>query len=234
MSPRIQCLACGTFQEAPRESGAARCGVCGVPLGSSGAEPARSPVAEPRAADASRVSGPSGDVFELKDESGRVTALPAEAPVTRPVEVDEILAGRKRLTSLISLVPVAGLWTLWRSDSHDRGEKLALSLLSLALTAFIAFAVFAALPGPEDRLAALDDRLELELGRLVALVEQYRSENGSYPDEATWALSIGRRDPRFVDPWGRPYAYERRDGGFTVGTLGRDGASGGEGEDRDR
>ncbi|MGH7860505.1 MAG: type II secretion system protein GspG, partial [Candidatus Binatia bacterium] len=125
------------------------------------------------------------------------------------------------------------LWTVWRSDSHATGEKVALSIVSASLTGLIVFAAVTALPDQEDRLAARRQRVAAQLETLVALVERYRSENGSLPDEKTWELSTKRSDPRFVDPWQRRYLYERRDGGFVVGTYGDDGMPGGEGDDRD-
>ena len=72
-----------------------------------------------------------------------------------------------------------------------------------------------------------------ELNALAALADQYRLEHGDFPDVATWRRLADRKDPRFYDPWGRAYRYERTVDGVAIRTLGRDGVDGGMGMDAD-
>jgi len=48
-----------------------------------------------------------------------------------------------------------------------------------------------------------------------------------------WHRYAERADPRFYDPWGRPYLYETTDEGISLGSLGRDGVPGGSDDDAD-
>jgi general secretion pathway protein G len=94
-------------------------------------------------------------------------------------------------------------------------------------------------------------RTQIEL--LSVALDGYRLDNGSYPTTeqglsalrerptrpplpANWRGPYLRKDVP-VDPWGRPYVYrapgERNPGAFDLGSLGRDGKVGGDGEDAD-
>ncbi|WP_083635221.1 type II secretion system major pseudopilin GspG [Maricaulis sp. W15] len=88
------------------------------------------------------------------------------------------------------------------------------------------------------QLASIQTSLELyylDLGEyptedegLVALVEP--------PEDATgWQGPYMRNVSGLTDPWGVRYSYTLDETGerFTIGSLGRDGEPGGEGEDRD-
>jgi general secretion pathway protein G len=64
----------------------------------------------------------------------------------------------------------------------------------------------------------------------------YRLENGDYPDNSQGLSVIIVEDGQSVpdDPWDRPYVYEYvGPGRARIGTYGRDGEEGGEGEDAD-
>jgi general secretion pathway protein G len=109
---------------------------------------------------------------------------------------------------------------------------------------------------PEIWMSLSNGRNEAARGHVDALsvaIEQYFSENGSYPEDfqALWSLRSqplngGRlwawrylyRDITIpTDPWGRWYFYyspgRANPNSFDLVTLGRDGAIGGEGEDAD-
>jgi len=94
-------------------------------------------------------------------------------------------------------------------------------------------------------------RTQVEL--LSVALEGYRLDNGSYPTTeqgpaalrekpthspvpANWRGPYLRKDVP-LDPWGRAYVYrapgERNPNGFDLLSLGRDGKTGGEGEDAD-
>ena len=91
-------------------------------------------------------------------------------------------------------------------------------------------------------------------GRLVEIVhvlEDFRSDHGSYPTEAEGLSRLlepppsGRAGPRYfpdryitepetlLDPWLRAYLYAVQNGSCEVSTLGRDGLLNGSGEDED-
>jgi len=71
-----------------------------------------------------------------------------------------------------------------------------------------------------------------DLRRVGTAVERYRDRRGRYPRSLD-AL-VPRAFERIpMDPWGRPYVYRRQGSGYVLETLGRDGAPGGAGEDRD-
>lgn len=94
-------------------------------------------------------------------------------------------------------------------------------------------------------------RTQIEL--LGTALDNYRLDNGAYPSTeqglgalrekparapipANWRGPYLRKDvPN--DPWGRPYIYrfpgDRNAGSYDLSTLGRDGKSGGTGEDAD-
>ena len=92
-----------------------------------------------------------------------------------------------------------------------------------------------------------------QIDMLGLALDSYRLDNGRYPSTeqglaalrtmpVAGELPANWRGPylrRMVptDPWGRPYGYvspgQRNPGGFDLFTLGRDGKTGGEGEDTD-
>jgi general secretion pathway protein G len=68
-------------------------------------------------------------------------------------------------------------------------------------------------------------------------LDQYRLEKRRYPtaEEGLVAVQPYLKKTLPNDPWGRPYVYRpgRASGEFEVVSLGRDGKTGGEGEDAD-
>ena len=124
------------------------------------------------------------------------------------------------------------------------------------LVVLLVIGLLAALVGPQivgrvSDARATAARTQMQL--LGLALDNYRLDNGSYPttDQGLPALRARpRRGPAPInwrgpylkgdvplDPWGRPYAYrspgERNPAGYDLVTLGRDGTSGGEGEDAD-
>lgn len=72
-------------------------------------------------------------------------------------------------------------------------------------------------------------RARADLSMLHGIAEQWRAQHGRLPcDTFLSAVALG-----LTDPWGRPYRYERHDGGVKFVTFGRDGEPGGEGWDED-
>lgn len=94
-------------------------------------------------------------------------------------------------------------------------------------------------------------RTQIEL--LGVALDSYRLDNGIYPTTEQGLGALRERPVREpvppnwkgpylrkavpLDPWGRPYLYAVTSGevaaGFELGTLGKDGKPGGEGEDAD-
>lgn len=183
-------------------------------------------------ADARSASVPVFDVSE-GSLTAHAAALPAEAPITRTQEIEEIAAGEKRARSLAALIPVFGLWRVWRSSLHSQGEKIVLGLVSLLVTAAAAYGLWTAIPGAEERSAEVRQKVEQQIQVLGQLVGGYRADQGSWPDSEAWRRSAEMADPRFYDPWGRIYEYALEGGKFTIGTYGRDGRPGGGREDAD-
>lgn len=147
--------------------------------------------------------------------------------------VGELLAADKRISSFLAFVPFVGPLLIQRSDAHSAKQKFCLTWLSICLTALGLWAMISRLPTPEDHLAELHARIDTEMKALGDFADRYREEHGAYPDNATWKHFADRADPRFFDPWGRPYRYGPSAAEVTIATLGRDGVEGGGGEDAD-
>ncbi len=150
-----------------------------------------------------------------------------------PEIVNEILDAEKRGTSYLALIPLFGPWLLRRSDVHSAAEKRKLSAVSIAITLVLLAIIWMLLPTRADHLAALRLRIGNELRTLGEVAEQHRATRGAYPDVTTWKRFAARADPRFFDPWARPYVYEPDGDGVTLRTLGRDGIAGGNDENAD-
>ena len=145
----------------------------------------------------------------------------------------EVLSAGKTLVSLVVLIPLVGSYFIHRSVVHTAAEKYKLARMSMVLAGCVAFWLIMQFPTPARFDARLRIRIESELSTLRDLAEQYRLEHGDFPDVATWRRLADREDPRFYDPWGRAYRYDRTVDGVTIRTLGRDGVDGGVGMDAD-
>ncbi len=136
-----------------------------------------------------------------------------------------------------------------------RARRPGFTLIEL-LVVLVVLALLAALVGPQivgrvSDARATAARTQLEL--LGLALDAYRLDNGSYPTTAQGLAALRARPARPpvppawrgpylrkdvpADPWGRPYEYRspgrRNPDGYDLVTLGRDGASGGTGEDAD-
>jgi general secretion pathway protein G len=128
-------------------------------------------------------------------------------------------------------------------------DKRGFTLIEL-LVVITVIVLLAALVGPrlfpklgKGKQAAAKAQIEL-LGQAL---DQFRIDVGRYPtsQEGLGALTsnpgVGNWDGPYlkkslpVDPWGRPYLYmcPGTHGDYDLLSYGRDGSSGGEGEDRD-
>ena len=160
--------------------------------------------------------------------------LVAKGPSSEaPQMVRELLAAEKRISSLTAFVPFIGPWLIERSEAHSKSEKRKLTWASILLTALALGVLINMIPTPTEQTSQLQQRIESDMKRLDEFAEQYRSERGNYPDAAAWHHLAARADPRFYDPWARPYRYDVTGTQITLGTLGRDGVEGGADEDAD-
>lgn len=77
------------------------------------------------------------------------------------------------------------------------------------------------------------DTAAAQIESIATQLNFYRLENGDYPDNLS-ELVLEDNQPVPDDPWDRPYVYEYLAmGQARIGTYGRDGEQGGEGEDAD-
>lgn len=147
--------------------------------------------------------------------------------------VDELVVADKRVIGFMALIPFVGPWLVHRSDAYGAREKRTLIWMSVLVTAAILVALIYMLPTEDQMRTNLQNRMQDQMRALASFAEQYRSQHDTYPGLPTWRHYIERADPRFYDPWGRPYLYEATDAGVTLRSLGRDGALGGYDEDAD-
>ena len=135
------------------------------------------------------------------------------------------------------------------------GSRRAFTLLEV-LVVLLVIGLLAALVGPQIVGRVSDARTtaartQLELFALA--LDNYRLDSGSYPTTEQGLAALRERPRRGpapinwrgpylrkevpLDPWGRPYGYrspgEKNPTGYDLVTLGRDGTSGGTGEDAD-
>jgi general secretion pathway protein G len=130
---------------------------------------------------------------------------------------------------------------------HEAGYTLTEILVVMAIIGLIAAVLT---PGILDQLGrARAKTAQMQLDTLASATEMFRSDVGRYPSDAEGAASLlsqpGAADgwtgpyiknaKLLQDPWGRPVQYKLEGGGsaFTVTSLGRDGAAGGTGLDKD-
>jgi hypothetical protein len=221
---RARCAICAT-EQSRNVSDDGLCVICGATL-----PPAT------RVAAAPRERGRSALAWAYDCDPGREGALGEsfdEEPVRPIADLEAIHAVEKRADSLLALVPVVGLWRLWRSDLQLPGERRRLAATSLAITFALIVGVSAAWPrGTEDGERAPAETIA-RVHELAALLRNYASEFGRYPTEAEFAHSAGRGDIRFFDGWRRRVFYVSEAGGVRIGSYGADGRPGGEGGDAD-
>jgi general secretion pathway protein G len=96
---------------------------------------------------------------------------------------------------------------------------------------------------------AKTDAAKAQIQNIASIVDLYRLEVGSYPDERDglealleqptgaprWNGPYVKRRENLIDPWGQMYIYRYpgEHGAYDLSSLGADQAEGGEGEDED-
>jgi general secretion pathway protein G len=96
---------------------------------------------------------------------------------------------------------------------------------------------------------AKTDAAKAQIQNIASILDLYRLEVGSYPDERDglealleqptgaprWNGPYVKRRENLIDPWGQMYIYRYpgEHGAYDLSSLGADQAEGGEGEDED-
>ncbi len=97
--------------------------------------------------------------------------------------------------------------------------------------------------------AARSQTASVQIKNIESALELYFLDNGHYPTDneglkalveapqsgPSWHGPYLKQASAITDPWGRPYIYKQPGdhGNFDLSSLGRDGAPGGEGENKD-
>ena len=140
-------------------------------------------------------------------------------------------------------------------STRSRRRRPGFTLLELVVV-IIVLGLLAMIVAPQVISRVSDARsttAKTQIELLSVALDAYRLDNGSYPTTdqglaalrekptrapmpANWRGPYLRKDVP-LDPWGRPYTYRvpgvRNPAAFDLESLGRDGKSGGEGEDAD-
>jgi general secretion pathway protein G len=134
-----------------------------------------------------------------------------------------------------------------RSLQNEDGFTLVELLVVLGIIALLA-----AMVAPQVIRylgSARSETAGVQLKNIESALELYYLDTGKYPDETAglkslietpagaqgWRGPYLKRNSGLLDPWGRAYIYKQpgEHGNFDLSSFGRDGAAGGEGEDKD-
>ncbi len=140
-----------------------------------------------------------------------------------------------------------GLERSVRSGQAEAGYTLLEILVVLTIIGMLAAIVAPRVLGYLGK--AKSDTAKVQVKEISSALELYFLDNGSYPPQQAglkalvtatpeakkWAGPYLKTAEGLTDPWGHPYLYKvpGAHGDYEIGTLGRDGAPGGEGEDKD-
>ncbi len=132
---------------------------------------------------------------------------------------------------------------------HGRPAEGGFTLIEL-LVVLVILVLIGGLVGPQVLKylgGARSDTAGLQMENIASALDLYRLDNGRYPtgqeglraliaapaDARRWDGPYLRGDAVPRDPWDRAYVYAGDGAGYSLSTLGADGAEGGDGENRD-
>ena len=137
------------------------------------------------------------------------------------------------------------------ANRRDRWRAAGFTLIELLVVLVILglLAAFAAPQVLQYLSRAKIDAAKAQIQNLASILDLYRLEVGSYPDERDgldalleqplealrWNGPYVRRRDALIDPWGQIYVYRYpgQHGDYDLFSLGADQAEGGEGENED-
>lgn len=123
---------------------------------------------------------------------------------------------------------------------RNAGKRAGFTLIEIMAVVLIIGLLIAAVGGPIGRalFKGTETRVRTDIKTIEGAIQFYQAEMRRYPDG--WSdLTDAEPEPFLdvipLDPWGNEYFYEPPQSGdeYVVGTYGRDGSPGGEGEDAD-
>jgi hypothetical protein len=225
----LACPTCGTDQERSGEA-MQRCVVCGKELAADAGVPPASTEVEGQDTAESVPAATGTEPAAAK----MVAALPTRAIGASSVDFEELRSGARVFEWLAAMIPLYGLARLSQTTLLSTLQKLVAATVSVGLTVALGAGLWAA-RGTGSNIPELPaDKVDGQIVALRDLILQFRDQTGTLPNAEEWKRSVETVDSRLLDPWGSPYVYERIDGGFRIGSLGRDGVAGGEGENADK
>lgn len=120
------------------------------------------------------------------------------------------------------------------------GKKAGFTLIEIMAVVLIIGLLIATVGGPIGRalFKGTEVRIKSDIKQIETAISMYNGEFRRYPDSLS-DLIDAEPEPFLpempYDPWGEEYFYEPPQSGdeYVVGTYGRDGSPGGEGEDAD-
>jgi general secretion pathway protein G len=147
----------------------------------------------------------------------------------------------------LSLGVIVVRFSVNKTKSDDAGYTLLELLVVLGIIAALSALVAPRVIGYLGQ--AKSDAARAQLANVQSAIELYYLDTGNYPTaeqgipalvtappgSTAWKGPYLKNQSGLADPWGRPYIYKipGQHGAFDLSSLGRDGAEGGEGEDKD-
>ena len=135
---------------------------------------------------------------------------------------------------------------IFKSNQHS--DESGFTLVELLVVLGI-IALLAAMVAPQVIKylgSARSETASVQLKNIESALELYYLDTGKYPGElkalvdapagdTDWRGPYLKKSTALNDPWGKPYIYvlPGEHGSFDLSSLGRNGAAGGDGEDRD-
>jgi len=121
-----------------------------------------------------------------------------------------------------------------------RRRSAGFTLIEIMAVVLIIGLLIGAVGGPVMRalFQGTEARVKMDLAAIESAMSSYRLEFRRYPDSFS-DLTDAEPEPFLpnlpIDPWGNDYFFEPPQSGdeYVIGTYGRDGSPGGEGEDAD-